>query len=176
MIERDMRTALLAQILALGLILSLATPAAAQDDMARPSFDCAAATQPVETLICADAELAVLDVELAQAYRARLAASADDAQAVLRLEQRAWNRDRGAVCGVDAGPAIQVDDAIGCLIALYRARLQALAPAAASLVQAPPRPSTTGTHTYHPHHQPNSARSADPATASPVATNNATLT
>lgn len=127
------------RIAALGLtiILLLATPTAAQDDMRRPSFDCAAATQPVETLICADAELAALDVELAQAYRARLAASAEHAQATLRLEQRAWSGSRGAVCGVDAA-AIDVDSAIGCLTALYRARIRVLVPEAARPVQATP--------------------------------------
>lgn len=114
--------------LVLAFVALLAAPAAAQDDVPRPSFDCAAATQPVETLICADVELAHLDVELSAAYGARLASLAGDAQATLRQEQRAWSGNRGAVCGVDAEPAIEVGDAIGCLTALYRARLEVLAP------------------------------------------------
>ena len=114
--------------LVLAFVTLLAAPAAAQDDVPRPSFDCAAATQPVEALICADVELAHLDVELSAAYGARLAALAGDAQATLRQEQRAWSGNRGAVCGVDAEPAIEVDDAIGCLTALYRGRLEVLAP------------------------------------------------
>jgi uncharacterized protein YecT (DUF1311 family) len=109
----------------------LATPAVAQDDEPRPSFDCAAAMQPVEVLICGDVELAELDAELGAAYTARLAGLAGDAQAVLRQEQRSWSGNRGAVCGVEAEPAIEVDDAIGCLMALYRARLDVLAPSAA---------------------------------------------
>lgn len=117
--------------LVLTLAASLATSAAAQDDVPRPSFDCAAATQPVETLICADVELADLDAELSAAYGARLATLSGDAQAALRQEQRAWSGSRGAVCGVEAEPAIEVDDAIGCLTALYRARLDVLAPSAA---------------------------------------------
>jgi uncharacterized protein YecT (DUF1311 family) len=108
----------------------LATPAMAQDDEPRPSFDCAAATQPVEALICGDVELAELDVELSAAYAARLAALAGEAQATLRQEQRRWSGSRGAVCGVEAEPAIEVDDAIGCLTALYRARLDVLEPGA----------------------------------------------
>lgn len=109
----------------------LATPAVAQDDVPRPSFDCAAATLPVEALICGDVELAELDAELGVAYTARLAALAGDAQAALRQEQRGWSSNRGAVCGVEAQSAIDVDDAIGCLTALYRARLDVLEPSAA---------------------------------------------
>jgi len=117
--------------LALMFAASLASPAAAQEDVPRPSFDCAAAAQPVEALICADMELADLDAELSAAYGARVAALAGDAQATLRQEQRAWSGNRGAVCGVDGEPAIEVDDAIGCLTAFYRARLEVLAPRAA---------------------------------------------
>lgn len=106
------------------LILLAANVAMAQ----QPSFDCAAAQQPVETLICADTELAALDAELAEAYRARLAATAGDAQATLRLEQRAWSANRAGACGVEAKEAIEVDDAIGCLTALYRARIETLSP------------------------------------------------
>jgi uncharacterized protein YecT (DUF1311 family) len=109
----------------------LATPAVAQDDELRPSFDCAAATLPVEALICGDVELAELDAELGTAYTARLAALDGNAQAALRQEQRSWSANRGAVCGVEAEPAIEVDDAIGCLMALYRARLDVLEPGAA---------------------------------------------
>jgi uncharacterized protein YecT (DUF1311 family) len=106
----------------------LATPAVAQDDEPRPSFDCAAATQPVEALICGDVALAELDVELSAAYKARLAALANDAQETLRQEQRSWSGSRGGVCGVEAESVIDVDDAIGCLMALYRARLDVLMP------------------------------------------------
>lgn len=111
--------------LALALLMSLAADAATAQ---QPSFDCAAATQPVEALICADGELAALDGELAEAYRARLAATAGDTQATLRLEQRAWSANRAGACGVEAKEAIEVDDAIGCLAALYRARIETLTP------------------------------------------------
>lgn len=106
------------------MILLAAVPAAAQ----QPSFDCAAAAQPVETLICADPELARLDAELAQAYRAGLAATSGDAQDTLRLGQRTWSANRAGACGVEDEAALDVEDAIGCLSALYRARIAALAP------------------------------------------------
>lgn len=119
-------------------VIATAASAAAQEEAPRPSFDCAAATQPLETLICADAELANLDVKLAEAYRGRLAETSGDAQATLRLEQRAWSGNRSAACGVDSETAIEVDDAIGCLAALYRARIDALAPSDAQPVAAAP--------------------------------------
>jgi len=125
----DMNKAIASLILMIAALL--AVPAAAQDDVPQPSFDCAAAAQPVETLICGDAELAELDTELSAAYKARLAALAGDAQATLRQEQRTWSGSRGAVCGVEAEAVIEVDDAIGCLMALYRARLEVMAPSAA---------------------------------------------
>src|SRR5262245_49929223 len=117
--------------LALTIATLLAAPVSAQDDEPRPSFDCAAATLPVEALICGDVELAELDAELGTAYQTRLAAASGDAQAALRQEQRSWSGSRGAVCGVEAEPAIEVDDAIGCLMALYRARLDVLEPSTA---------------------------------------------
>jgi uncharacterized protein len=102
-------------------------PALAQDE-ASPSFDCAAATEPVEALICGDETLADLDRALADSYHAALAAKAGEAQVVLRREQRAWAGNRSETCGVDADAAVEVGDAIGCLIALYRARLADLQP------------------------------------------------
>ncbi len=125
------------QLLAMVILAAACGPAVAQDAAPQPSFDCAAASQPLETLICADEELAALDSDLAKAYRARLAATSGDAQATLRLEQRAWAGNRAAACGIDGGDALEVDDAIGCLSALYRARIDALAPSDAA-VAAPP--------------------------------------
>lgn len=100
----------------------------AQDQQPRPSFDCAAATLPVEELICGDVELATLDSELAVAYQGRLAEISGDAQTALRLEQRSWSGNRATACGVDSEASVDVDAAIGCLTALYRARLDELRP------------------------------------------------
>ncbi|WP_162917552.1 lysozyme inhibitor LprI family protein [Dongia deserti] len=104
-----------------------AWPAVAQDADVQPSFDCAAATTPIEVLICADATLADLDRALADSYHAALATRVGEAQLLLREEQRAWARSRSGTCGVDRDPAIEVG-AIGCLIALYRARIAELQP------------------------------------------------
>jgi uncharacterized protein len=107
---------------------AIACPAAAQDDAPQPSFDCAAATQPVEALVCADPTLAELDRALADAYQAALATRAGEAQASLRVEQRARAGNRTTACRIDAEPAIEVEAAIECLIALYHARLAELQP------------------------------------------------
>jgi uncharacterized protein YecT (DUF1311 family) len=112
-----------------GALLGFASTAYAQEhDGAEPSFDCAAATAPVEALICADTGLADLDRKLADSYHALLATRVGEAQMLLREEQRAWAESRAISCGVESDPAIEEDDAIGCLNALYRARIAELQP------------------------------------------------
>jgi uncharacterized protein YecT (DUF1311 family) len=109
-------------------LLALATAAHAQEnDQAQPSFDCAAATTPVEALICADTGLADLDRKLSESYHAALATRVGEAQLLLREEQRAWAERRASSCGVEGDP-IEEDDAIGCLSGLYRARIAELQP------------------------------------------------
>jgi uncharacterized protein len=110
------------------LIAGAAWPARAQDGDARPSFDCASASTPLEALICADAALADLDRALADSYHAALATRVGEAQLLLREEQRAWAQQRSATCGIEGGPAAEANDAIGCLTALYRARIAELQP------------------------------------------------
>lgn len=102
--------------------------ASAQDDGLQPSFDCASAAAPVEALICGDTTLADLDRALADSYAAALATRVGEIQDLLREEQRAWTESRAITCGVDGDSAIEVDDAIGCLVALYRARIAELRP------------------------------------------------
>lgn len=90
------------------------------------SFDCAKAATAVEHAICADAALARLDRELAQAYgRARATATEESADrvAAVRAVQRRWLGRRGSACAGRSG-AVLVD----CLAGLYRARLAELAP------------------------------------------------
>ena len=82
----------------------------------------------MEALICADTSLADLDRKLAQSYQALLATRVGEAQMLLREEQRAWAERRAATCAVEGDPAIEIDDATGCLIALYRARIAELQP------------------------------------------------
>ncbi|MGH6894428.1 MAG: lysozyme inhibitor LprI family protein [Dongiaceae bacterium] len=106
----------------------LACPALAQEDAPQPSFDCVTATQPVEALICADPTLADLDQVMADRYSAALGTRPGEAQATLRTEQRVWAGNRSIACAVETEAAIEVEDAIGCLIALYRARIAELQP------------------------------------------------
>ena len=54
----------------------------------QPSFDCAKATHPVEQMICADGELAQLDVELNQVYREASKSAAEPKK--LKQKQLEW--------------------------------------------------------------------------------------
>ena len=84
-----------------------------------PSFDCAKAATSVEKAICADAALARLDRQVAEAWQVGMRnAYEPTAQAKLRQEQRDWLARRNAAC---AGPAPGA-----CLTTLYRARLAVL--------------------------------------------------
>jgi uncharacterized protein len=111
------------------LAVAVATwPALAQDEEPQPSFDCDAATAPIEALICGDAALADLDQTLANSYHAAVATRVGEAQLLLREEQRAWSRNRAATCGVASDAAAETVAATGCLVALYRARIAELEP------------------------------------------------
>lgn len=83
--------------------LAVSGPARAQ------SFDCEAATAPVEEMICADAALSQADSDLSDAWLEAIDAAADPAG--LMRSQRAWLRTR------DACP----DKA--CIAAAYRDRI-----------------------------------------------------
>ncbi len=78
-----------------------------------PSFDCRKAASADERAICASADLAAIDRQLADAYSAALA-SADDATAI-KAAQRQWIADRQS-CGSDGA----------CLAAAYDRRIAAL--------------------------------------------------
>ena len=90
-----------------------ATPA-----MAPPSFDCAKAESAAEKAVCADAELAALDRQLAARYAA--AKEADPAV------QRGWAKGRDECW--------KADDLRLCVLESYRTRLVELAIAAPGLV------------------------------------------
>jgi uncharacterized protein len=123
-----MRTVRLRLVACALLMAAAARPASAQDGNARPSFDCAEAGTPLEMLICADPALADLDRALADSYHAALATRVGEAQLLLREEQRVWAQRRSATCGLEGDPGTEANDAIGCLAALYRARIAELQP------------------------------------------------
>lgn len=83
------------------------------------SFDCGKAVTVVERAICADAALARLDRQMAQAYQLRLDGSAD--RIAERNAQRAWLKLRSSACADQAGPRLAA-----CLTGIYRARLTEL--------------------------------------------------
>lgn len=76
------------------------------------SFDCAKATNKVETMICADAELSKLDEEMHSAYR-RAQLNGQQADALLQ-QQKAWLQERNRCADVV------------CLKKAYKGRLQKL--------------------------------------------------
>lgn len=72
-----------------------------------PSFDCAKASTFAEISICANDELAQLDVRLSKAYKALLSASSDTAAA--KAAQRAWVSKREACRSADCIEVLYVD-------------------------------------------------------------------
>jgi uncharacterized protein YecT (DUF1311 family) len=101
-------------------------PLARIKDVIRPdwhapaaSFDCAKARSTVEHAICADAALARLDRQVAEAWQVAMRNAYEPVeQAKVRQKQRDWLARRDAAC---RGPAPGE-----CLKPLYRARLDAL--------------------------------------------------
>ena len=61
---------------------------------AKPSFNCSKATHEIEELICADAELAALDVSLNELYQTVLKNTPAAAQKRLKTEQIGWSKGR----------------------------------------------------------------------------------
>lgn len=94
-----------------------------------PSFDCRAATQDIEKLICADPKLAALDKELAEVYfRHRNLASPDAKDRELKA-QRAFLAERQRQCKIpkfSGDRASGVAPAAACLSVLYEERLAEL--------------------------------------------------
>lgn len=81
---------MLAAAMALAVVLAAAMPLAAL--AGTPSFDCDRARSDVEKLICADDELAALDVRMAKSFATELARAPADAVSGLKAGQRAWRQ------------------------------------------------------------------------------------
>ncbi|WP_181705960.1 lysozyme inhibitor LprI family protein [Chthonobacter rhizosphaerae] len=95
--------------------LLVVTMSSASGRAADPSFDCDRPKSEVETLICADEELAALDVELAKAFAAALARSPAGNVQELKLAQGNWMKARNE-CRRQA-------DMRACALESYRKRL-----------------------------------------------------
>lgn len=83
-----------------------------------PSFDCRKAAADIEKAICADAALARLDRQTAEAYQDKLRYAEPALQEKIRQAQRDWIAKRNRSC---SGPA-----AGACLTNFYRDRLAVL--------------------------------------------------
>jgi serine/threonine protein kinase len=66
----------------------------------QPSFSCTTAREPIEHLMCADAELAIWDGRMGQIYRRKLNSLTGDRLASFRQQQRDWLVRRDSRCNV----------------------------------------------------------------------------
>ena len=85
---------------------------------AKPSFNCSKATHEIEELICADAELAALDVSLNDLYHAVMKNTPEAAQKRLKSEQVGWSKGRN--------DCWKSDDKRACTKGEYEARINVL--------------------------------------------------
>lgn len=111
----------LTSLLAAALLLGAAVTSSAAAE--GPAFDCAKASGEIEMLICQDADLAVLDRELAEVYAASLQTLkgvADEKEAVksLKAYQRGWIKGRN--------DCWKAEDKRRCAEGLYRMRIAEL--------------------------------------------------
>lgn len=115
-------------------LLVLTLPAFAQP-AGGPSFDCARARAWDERSICAFADLAALDRQIAEAWRRLMERLPAEDRGRLQGEQRAWLAERRAC----EGPVAR--ESVSCLRRMLRARardLTALAAAGTGSSAAPP--------------------------------------
>jgi uncharacterized protein YecT (DUF1311 family) len=94
----------------------------------QPSVDCAKPNEPIEFLICADAELAEWDGRMAQIYKLKLNDGRN--QETLRRQQRMWIESRDTGCDVPKRgnwSIAQLAPKKACLLQMMKARTNALA-------------------------------------------------
>ncbi len=113
-----------------------------------PSFDCAQKlASSVERRICADANLAALDRQLAEAYAAATAkATRADAQA-LAAEQRGWIRGRND-CWKHSDVQACIESAYRTRIAGLQARYRLIEPVGSARYECPGNPAREATADY----------------------------
>jgi uncharacterized protein YecT (DUF1311 family) len=113
------------------LVAVAAIVASGGQSWADASFPCAAASSPIEKLICGNQELAGFDVAVARAFAKNRSRPDTNADRLLK-EQRAWLKRRNVTCRVPAAKGDltpqQQDEATKCLIQLYTERLRVLVP------------------------------------------------
>ncbi|MEE4380206.1 MAG: MliC family protein [Candidatus Competibacteraceae bacterium] len=104
-------TGILGSTLSFGLLSAAALAA-------DPSFDCAKAEGEVEKMICKNAELATLDQQLAEVYKAALEKAPKDELKTLKAFQRGWVKGRN-----DCWKAQDVNN---CVLFSYESRITEL--------------------------------------------------
>jgi uncharacterized protein YecT (DUF1311 family) len=98
----------------------------------RPSFNCANAQEPIEHLMCADADLAYWDGEMGRVYHGQLdQLKTPEAKSDLIKRQNEWQRRRDNQCDIpDAGdfsPA-KLCGKKDCILSQLKARIGELQP------------------------------------------------
>jgi uncharacterized protein YecT (DUF1311 family) len=98
----------------------------------RPSFNCANAQEPIEHLICADADLAYWDGEMGRLYHGQLdQQKTPEAKRDLNKQQNDWQRRRDDQCDIpDAGdfPPAKLCGKKECILSQIKARVGELEP------------------------------------------------
>ena len=94
----------------------------------QPSVDCGAPNEPIEHLLCADAELAEWDGRMGRLFRAKLNDGRNRARFI--AQQRAWIERRDAECGVPkygSHSIAQLAPLKPCMLRMTRERTNQLA-------------------------------------------------
>ena len=95
----------------------------------RPSVDCNKPNEPIENLLCADADLAEWDGRMGQIYQRKLSVLSRNGQADLRQHQRDWLKNRDATCNVPRTGNWNAGDlapAKPCILQMMRQRVAEL--------------------------------------------------
>jgi uncharacterized protein YecT (DUF1311 family) len=96
----------------------------------RPSFHCAYAQEPIERLMCADADLAYWDGEMGRIYHEKLdqQKAAEDKESLMK-QQHAWQRERDEKCDIPDSSdlsACQLAKYKDCVLELIKMRVKEL--------------------------------------------------
>jgi uncharacterized protein YecT (DUF1311 family) len=95
----------------------------------KPSIDCNKPNEPIENLLCADADLAEWDGRMGQTYQRKMSGLSSNGQAALRQRQRDWLKIRDATCNVPKTGNWNVGDlapAKPCILQMMKQRVAEL--------------------------------------------------
>jgi uncharacterized protein YecT (DUF1311 family) len=94
-----------------------------------PSVDCNRTNEPIENLLCADADLAEWDGRMGQIYQRKLRQLSSDDQRSFRQRQREWLNIRDATCRVSKSGSWNAADlapAKPCILQMMKQRVAEL--------------------------------------------------